>query len=231
MSYILDALKKVDRDRSIGEVPGLETAHQEARRDGRMPHWVWIVAGLFLLNGLLLVLLLQDDGPPGEVAEVAAPQPDAPPASALAIPVPRDPATSGPAVTLRPRVQPRPAVTPAPAQPAPQVATAGPAAPAVPPSAGGQGRDFSVKNRSRAGPADEYVIPEWGELSLEFRSRFSLPRIDVHVYAEDPARRFIMADLKKYREGETMDNGALLEKIHPGSIQLEYQGTRFRVDR
>ena len=40
-----------------------------------------------------------------------------------------------------------------------------------------------------------------------------------------------MADLKKYREGETLMNGALLEKIHPGSIQLNYEGTRFRVDR
>jgi general secretion pathway protein B len=91
-----------------------------------------------------------------------------------------------------------------------------------------------AKTPTRKPPATtggEFDLPEWRELSLDFRSRLSLPRIDVHVYADDPARRFIMADLKKYREGETLENGALLERIHPGSIQLNYEGTRFRVER
>ena len=81
-----------------------------------------------------------------------------------------------------------------------------------------------------AGDSDS-GLPEWSELPLEFRGSFALPHIDVHVFAEEPARRFVLIDLKKYREGDTLASGALLEKISPGSIQLFYKGTRFRVDR
>jgi general secretion pathway protein B len=74
-------------------------------------------------------------------------------------------------------------------------------------------------------------IPEWGEMSLEFRSGFSPPRLDVHVYDDEPSRRFILIDLQRFAEGDTLDSGAKLEKILPGSIQLFYEGTRFRIDR
>ena len=81
-----------------------------------------------------------------------------------------------------------------------------------------------------AGGADA-DIPELGELPLEFRSGFQAPRIDVHVYAEQPRKRFILVNLQKFREGDTLQNGAVLEKILPGSIQVFYQGKRFRIDR
>ncbi len=74
-------------------------------------------------------------------------------------------------------------------------------------------------------------VPDWGELPLEFRSQFTLPRVDVHVYSEQPQRRFILVELKKYREGDTLASGAVLEEIRPDSIELSYQGTRFRVAR
>jgi general secretion pathway protein B len=74
-------------------------------------------------------------------------------------------------------------------------------------------------------------LPEWGDLPLELRSQFVLPRIDVYVYADEPQRRFVLMDLKKYREGDALASGVVLEKIHPGYIQLNYQGTRFRFDR
>lgn len=105
------------------------------------------------------------------------------------------------------------------------------AKPAMAPSSATQIPATTPTRKSPTTTSGEYDLPEWRELSLDFRSRLSLPRIDVHVYADDPARRFIMADLKKYREGETLANGALLERIHPGSIQLNYEGTRFRVER
>ena len=74
-------------------------------------------------------------------------------------------------------------------------------------------------------------VPAWDELSLEFRSQFSLPHLDVHVYADEPRRRFILVDLQKYREGDTLENGAVLEEILPDSIQLNYEGTRFRMEK
>ena len=91
----------------------------------------------------------------------------------------------------------------------------------------------ALKNHGHTEPVQrgEPEIPEWSELSLEFRSGFDPPRLDVHVYADDPSRRFILVDLKRFAEGDTLDSGAKLEKILPESIQLYYQGTRFRYDR
>ena len=80
-------------------------------------------------------------------------------------------------------------------------------------------------------PVTTSSVPEWNDLSLEFRSGFNLPRIDVHVYSDNPGKRFVLVDLQKFREGETLASGAVLEEILPGSIQLFYQGTRFRVEK
>ncbi|MGB5260639.1 MAG: general secretion pathway protein GspB [Gammaproteobacteria bacterium] len=219
MSYILDALKKADRERDLGEVPDLETAHWGVRRHARPQPWMWIAGALLALNGLWIAIVLLDrdgnDVPSGtEITrtETVAPAPGS------VVPVPRTareavlPATTRPRVPVRPPVQQAakaPSSVPSPVQTPVTTRT----------------------SQSPQTPTGEFDFPEWRELSLELRSGFKLPRIDVHVYAEDPARRFIMADLKKYREGETLANGAVLEKIHPGSIQLNYQGTRFRVDR
>jgi general secretion pathway protein B len=221
MSYILDALRKADRERNLGEVPDLEAAHWGVRRQARSQRWIWIIGALLVFNGLLVAYVLFDRGARDVTTEVAAgvkTAPDQPPL----VPVPRQrveppqPARARQPVPVRKPLPQAPvrAPTPAPAvAPAPKVQAASPASQPVVDATG------------------EFKLQEWRDLPLEFRSRFTLPRIDVHVFAEDPARRFIMADLKKYREGETMANGAVLERIHPGSIQLNYEGTRFRVER
>ena len=219
MSYILDALKKADRERDLGEVPDLETAHWRARRHPRPQLWVWIVGALLVFNGLLIiyVLLDRDSGDVPPVADISRSE-STPTERKPVMPLSRAPDDAELPATTRPRVPVRPPVRQPPRQAPPvpsRVQT-----PATPPA-----------SQPPQASTSEFDLPEWRELSLEFRSGLSLPRIDVHVYAEDPARRFIMADLKKYREGETLANGAVLEKIHPGSIQLNYRGTRFRVER
>jgi general secretion pathway protein B len=70
-------------------------------------------------------------------------------------------------------------------------------------------------------------LPYWDDLSLEFRSGFTAPRIDVHVYDTDPQRRFILVELKKYREGDNLASGALLEQITPEGVQLSVRGKQF----
>lgn len=220
MSYILDALRKADRERNLGEVPDLEASHWGVRRQARSQRWIWIVGALLVFNGLLVAYVLFDRGARDTTTDVVAGSQTAPVQRPL-VPVPRQRVEPPPARARQPvpvrKPPPQPparAQAPAPSfTPAPKVQTAPPASqPAV-------------------DATGEFKLQEWRDLPLEFRSRFTLPRIDVHVFAEDPGRRFIMADLKKYREGETMDNGAVLERIHPGSIQLNYEGTRFRVER
>jgi len=232
MSYILDALKKADQERSIGQVPDLDASHWGARRQARRKYWIWIILALLLLNvGLVLVLMSDDEA---EAPAVAAVQDDVPqPAPAARVP-PAVPLVPGelivgevpganpplrkrvPKPVERAAVPPRPAVVPGQPQPAPQQPPPAPDPTTAPVTQ-------AVTTAS--------ALPEWAELSLEFRSRFPLPHIDVHVHDAEPQRRFIMVNLKKYREGQTLDSGAQLDRINPDSIELNFEGTRFRVDR
>jgi len=223
MSYILDALKKADRDRSLGEVPDLEAAHWGVRRDENPRRWLWIVAVLLIVNAGLLAWMLggRDQDVPAVPEQAAAPpvSKPAPPVREATVGPRSEPAAATeqkPLAVVRPRVPVKPHVAP-PAQtksttPAARVVTA----------------QAPLSEMPAEGASD---IPELGELPLEFRSGFQPPHIDVHVYSEQPRRRFILVDLQKFREGDTLNNGAVLEKINPNSIQLFYQGKRFRVDR
>ena len=220
MSYILDALKKADHERTLGDVPDLETAHWGERRRRRTVRWVWVVAALLLVNGALLAVLLghntgvQQQGASRRIAEElpVSPVPKTETAAiqpSRKIKQPREPVYVPPVVrTPASSVQqaPAPAVTAPSSYYAPQPVT------------------------TTVAPAGSSGVQYWGDLPLEFRSSLTLPHIDIHVYDDDPARRFILVDLQKYREGETLESGAVVEEINETSIQLNYQGTRFVVD-
>jgi general secretion pathway protein B len=227
MSYILEALRKADRERTLGEVPDLEAAHWGVRRPDRSRRWLWVVAALLVFNGGLLVYMLNrkpDAGitPPRHTAQrdvtVSPARPPAPPVSR---PVPAAPVAAPPApaprilrprVAVQPHVEPHPATAAKPLQPAGRVVT-------------------STEPLTASSDSTGSGLPEWSQLPLEFRSQFVVPHIDVYVYDDDPQRRFILVDLKKFREGDTLPDGAVLEKIQSGYIELNYRGTRFRLDR
>ncbi len=220
MSYILDALKKADQERTLGSVPDLETPHWGERRARRNYRWLWGLGALLLVNGVLLAFLLgrgTDDAEPRSVApsvRSGEPQPVVP-----VTPVPG----VGTTIVTRPRNVLQP--LPAPVQPSRVTLATEPltaeTTPPVPPVAVPQ----------HAAPTRQEGAQLWSDLPLEFRSSFSLPHIDVHVYADQPARRFILVDLQKYREGDTLDSGAVIEEILPHGLLLYYQGTRFEVEK
>ena len=58
MSYILDALKKVDQEREFGAVPGLATPHEVDHARRRPSRWPWVLAALLSVNVVLVALLL-----------------------------------------------------------------------------------------------------------------------------------------------------------------------------
>ena len=235
MSYILDALKKADQERTLGKVPDLEAAHWGERRSKRSYRWVWVLGALLLINGALLVMLLGSDD-----AGVSSGDRQSGPADSMAVtPVPRDARTSAP--PPREIARPREPVFVPPSAPARPPVTVKQASPRVIqaetvenqsiPSTVEPSPSFVRPPAPAPVPAVASSVPEWGDLPLEFRSGFTLPRLDVHVYSENPEKRFILVDLQKFREGDTLGSGAVLEEILPGSIQLYYQGTRFRVEK
>ena len=57
MSYILDALKRAERDRHLTHVPTLATIHASAHPT--RPRWLWVGGGVLLVNAIVVMLLLR----------------------------------------------------------------------------------------------------------------------------------------------------------------------------
>ena len=69
MSYILEALKKSEQERELGQVPRLITSQGMATQ--QRPRWMWAVVGVLLINGLLLAGLLFQQRVPDRPAFVS----------------------------------------------------------------------------------------------------------------------------------------------------------------
>jgi general secretion pathway protein B len=53
--------------------------------------------------------------------------------------------------------------------------------------------------------------------------------LNVHVYSEYPADRFVLLNMKKYREGQEIAEGADLEEITREGVILAVPEGRFRL--
>jgi len=126
MSYILEALRKSERDRLAAQAPSLPSMLADPPR--RRPHWmIWLLAGLLAINGLGLGWLwVSGRGKP--VAPVPPPTPIARPAPAT----PASQADVAPGQTIRleevpaakPLANPPPSPAPLVRKPAPPSAQA-----------------------------------------------------------------------------------------------------------
>ena len=66
-------------------------------------------------------------------------------------------------------------------------------------------------------------IPFLAELPDEVRRRLPELRVKVHVYGEEPARRFVLMGLRRYHEGERIGlDGPVIERITPDGMVIDY---------
>jgi len=52
-------------------------------------------------------------------------------------------------------------------------------------------------------------------------------RLDLHVYDADPARRFVLINMHRLHEGDSLPEGVRVDRITEEGAELDYQGTRF----
>jgi general secretion pathway protein B len=55
--------------------------------------------------------------------------------------------------------------------------------------------------------------------------------VDLHVYAANPQERFVFVNKRKYREGETLQEGPRVEEITRDGVVLSQHGRRFILPR
>lgn len=228
MSYILDALKKAERDRR-GRVPTLGTMHAPAAVR-RRPLWPWIAGGALAVNAVALVVVLHGIG--------TAPRPvEAPPASrADATASASNGAQGSPAQQITPPGSvAQPVALPArsepiqvsrrPAAPAPSVA-----APAIA-SKRAAAADKAVGSRARLEeehprPSPAPVEHPAGRLSTATRANGADLKLDVLVYADDPAQRSAWINGQRYVEGQRVTGRLAIETITPDTVVLTGEGQR-----
>ncbi|MBT5891662.1 MAG: general secretion pathway protein GspB [Chromatiales bacterium] len=69
--------------------------------------------------------------------------------------------------------------------------------------------------------------------TLQLKGVITLPpmRIDLHVYSEVPAERFVFVNMKKQTEGSQLPEGPTVETITPEGVTLFWQGQRFVMSK
>ena len=204
MSFILDALKKSETERQ--EQTGAEFSNvPSSSGEPQSFRWLWILALLLLVNVVVLLgVLLRDEKVPDTPAPVEQTSVEqSQPASA----------SFEDRVAEARQNQPAPDTTTAEPQPL-QTANTAPV-------------ELSTQTVSQSRPR-LMTIDE-----LRLNGTLVLPElhIDIHVYAEDPAERFVFINMKKHREHSQLDEGPVVAEITTDGVILKHQGSTFLLPR
>jgi len=228
MSFILDALKKSESDRQRQSGPALYEVKVAPPRGG-LPPWAIAVVILLAINlgiGLWMLLRHPRASAATESAAAAAPAAASLPAPTAALPV------TAPTVA-----------TAAPA-PAPSISTQ-----PAPVTAGGAGtddshaesltpEDFAPASEPAGSALGGHVrrgtgagVPLYQDAAATPGTQIPQLRLDLHAYAARPQDRFVMINMHKVREGDTLPEGVRVDSITPDGAILSYKGSSFLLPR
>lgn len=90
--------------------------------------------------------------------------------------------------------------------------------------------DLTVEKKLAAA-AESKTVPFLFELPPEFRHSVPELKVNVFVYSEKPAQRFVMVDMVKYTVGERIKDSIMLKEIRSDSFVVEYNNQTFRIKR
>jgi len=238
MSYILDALKKAERERGIAQVPTLATVH-ELRAAPQVRKW--IIPGVLVLAAAAAVWFLvsisgrhvaTESAPAmesGSAAPARAPEAAAPETAALEtagpsagasisapkalVPAPAvDSRKSPPRVTEQTRVleDPRPAQTPRPAAVARPI----------------WDQPEVMQSRPAPGDFDDETPAANPEKPMSLREAVARMSMTMHMFSEMKGERLVFINGRKYVEGEAVEGRYLLEQITAEGAVLSYGSER-----
>lgn len=226
MSYILDALRKAERESKFGQAPTLQSLSAQQVLPQRVVWPWWLIAGLVILAAAVLVAIQSwqpqplkvTNKPVSEITTIplqvsakelpaAANKPlltesVAPQLSVSETPQARlhnKPLATLPLTTNSPVSVPSPVVT----TPAPVTVAAQPLDIAAPPVI--------------------QALPE------QFQRTVGALNLDIHIYSEVAGQRFVLINGKRYQQADWLQEGPLLEAITKDGVILSHQGQRFRL--
>lgn len=230
MSYILDALKQSERQRSRHPAESGLPLPPEPGGPARMPFyrrwwwWLLVILVLALLAGYGLGrigsgwLELSPAPPLPAAGEQQAPQAEAEPAASAP---PAQVAERSPIIIDSPPVRILVDDPPALSLTAPGPVT--PPAPAAPPASA------PVVAPAPPEPPFDPGVPDLRELPANIRARLPALTLSVHIYSATPASRMANINGQMLREGQQL--GALqLRSITPRGVILSFEGQEFHLN-
>ena len=217
MSFILDALKKSENERQ--QQSDAEFATVPSGNDTpSMPRWLWALGALLVVNAVVVTgLLLRPDTPAVGAQPI---QSEAQPVPSVSLSAPVEAETvPAPTPSFAERIDAArqdQAARPVP-RPEPVAAAPAPAAEST--------------NVAPALPDDPMLLPNIQEVVAN--GTLSLPpmHIDIHVYSDTPGDRFVFINMNKYREGDRLDEGPVVQEITREGVALSHLGTDFFLSR
>jgi general secretion pathway protein B len=69
----------------------------------------------------------------------------------------------------------------------------------------------------------EPIVRELKDMPESYRTAFPRLRLEVHVYNDDPARRFVLVDGRQYREWQTLAQGPQIAEITPDGAIVSFR--------
>jgi len=209
MSFILDALKKSESDRQQQSAPDISSVPTRTAK-AATPLWLWVLIGLLAVNLVVLTVVLLKPGPVSPAASVNI------------IP---DNVQELPAVNRSTEDTQVPPVRQERTAPIRQERRA-PQEPDVKPAVT---RVDAVASQATPVSTETWLTFD----DLRASGNLGLPdlNIDIHVYSDKPADRFVFINMHQYRENSTLDEGPLLREITTEGVILEYLGSVFLLPK
>jgi general secretion pathway protein B len=212
MSYILEALKKSERERGHGCAPGIQTIHSSSLNyhANKRQLWPWILTGVVSLNlGALLYFAL-------------APHPEnRPPSASTALVQNR---------SQQNLTQP----------PAPAVTVAGSdntdTAHATSSAADNDLQSAAVSDNSTPGVtlspplANDAAFGSVSELPAALQSQVPLLEFSAHVYSSNPRQRSVVINGRFMEQGERLNEDFILDEITTTGVIMIFRGYRYHAN-
>ncbi|MEP7042570.1 MAG: general secretion pathway protein GspB [Dokdonella sp.] len=105
------------------------------------------------------------------------------------------------------------------------------AAPAVPTAAAPSTAAATPMPHAAATAAAQPALPSVWELPYATRKDIPELALTMHVYATDPAQRFVVIKGERHAEGDDLGDGLVLKEIRADGMVLDYKGQRFVYPR
>lgn len=287
MSYILEALKKSQQERELGQVPTLDATglFVEDREPVETHHWALFAVGLAALAVVIALYAAFRGTQPGPVVPMTTLEtPGVEPAPVFhpAAPQALEPDPVAADTASRPLVEPPPPKSPQPRPTPPESSPVGRAAPPSRPVDPDVDSDWErdllrqleaeqaamnaareiLMEPPRTGPVPDDLVQDIETFKQQLRREQGMPPpasrrapveirgdptrlkltpqqqaalpgylMTVHVYDPDVAKRFVVINALRYREGEETREGLRVERILQEGAVLSYLGNPFYVPR